>query len=162
MSSMNRLSTTRCTSLLSVLLLSISATAQSNKYACVESNPAASCTPANTCGSATTACVVNVKRTANSASATPYLPNAKGNQLFCVKAGTKVVWQSVSKDIGFVVDIGPVSPLVPGGTIIGGSDKSVTAAAKTPGCYKYSVGACMSGAIYGMCQETNAELVIVP
>jgi hypothetical protein len=45
--------------------------------------------------------------------------------------------------------------------IIGGSDKSVTLVAKTPGCYKYSVGACLSGAIYGMCGNSTAELVVI-
>jgi hypothetical protein len=44
---------------------------------------------------------------------------------------------------------------------IGGSDRPVSVVAKTGGCYKYSAGACMSGAIYGMCKETNAKLVVI-
>ena len=44
----------------------------------------------------------------------------------------------------------------------GGTDRSITVVAKTPGCYKYSAGACMSGAIYGMCGQANAELIITP
>jgi hypothetical protein len=34
--------------------------------------------------------------------------------------------------------------------------------ARKPGCYKYSAGACMSGAIYGMCGEANVQLIVTP
>jgi plastocyanin len=78
-----------------------------------------------------------------------------------VTVGTTVTWKSTSKNIGFVVDMGTTSPFEPGGAIIGGAEKPVSVVAKTPGCYKYDAGACMSGAIYGMCKDTNAELVIV-
>jgi len=44
--------------------------------------------------------------------------------------------------------------------IIGGSDKSVTVVAKKPGCFKYSVGACLSGEIYGMCGNSTAKLIV--
>jgi hypothetical protein len=139
------------------------ATAQSksNKYACSEANPAQLCNASNTCGSASTPCEVDVKRTANGASSTPSIPNAKSNALFCVTAATTVTWKSTSKNIGFVVDVGTTSPFEPTGAIIGGSDRSVSVVAKTTGCYKYSAGACMSGAIYGMCKETNGELVVI-
>jgi hypothetical protein len=162
MRSMNRNFATRCVSLLPIVLFSVYATAQANKYACTEANPATLCTAANTCGTASGTCSVDVKRTANAASSTPNIPNAKSGALFCVKAGAKVQWKSSGKDIGFVVDIGPVSPFVPAGAIMGGTDRPITVVAKTPGCYKYSAGACMSGAIYGMCGETNAELVVIP
>jgi plastocyanin len=132
------------------------------KYACAEPDPAAMCTPANTCGSASTPCVVDVKRTANSASATPSIPGAKGNSTFCVKAGTTVVWKSTSKNVGFVVDVSEASPFDPSGAIIGGSDREVTTVAKRPGCFKYSAGACVSGAIYGMCASANAEVIVIP
>jgi plastocyanin len=154
---------TRCTFLLlPLLLLAGYATAQSksSKYACSEPNPAQLCNAGNICGSASTPCSVDVKRTADSASSTPGIPNAKGNQLFCVKAGTTVTWKSTGKDIGFVVDIGPASPFEPPGAIIGGSDRSVSVVAKKPGCYKYSAGACMSGATYGMCATADAKLII--
>jgi len=88
------------------------------------------------------------------------IPNAKSNSLFCVKAGTTVQWKSTGKDIGFVIDFGPMSPFDPAGAIIGGTDRAVTVVARKLGCYKYSAGACMSGAIYGMCGETNVELII--
>jgi plastocyanin len=115
---------------------------------------------ANTCGSASTPCAVDVKRTANAASSTPSIPNAKGNSLFCIKPGTTVQWKSTGKDIGFVVDFGPTSPFEPGRAIIGGTDRTVSVVAKKPGCYKYSAGACKSGAVYGMCGQTNAQLII--
>ena len=155
----------KCTSLLlPLVVLSTYATAQSksNPYACSPSVSAQMCTAENTCGSASNPCSVDVKRTANAASSTPSIPNAKGNSLFCIKPGTTVQWKSTGKDIGFVVDFGPSSPFDPPGAIIGGSDRSVSVVAKKPGCYKYSAGACRSGAIYGMCGQTNVQLIVTP
>jgi plastocyanin len=134
-----------------------SAYAQKNSYACKEADPTALCTADNTCSGS---CSVDVKRTPNAASATPGFPKAKGNSTFCVKAGTQVTWKSDTKHQGFVVDMGSNSPFDPP-DIIGGSDKSVTTTAKTPGCYRYSAGACLSGAIYGMCGTGTAEVVIL-
>ena len=154
-----------CTSLLlTMILMSNYAVAQSKSsdYACTEPNPAQLCNADNTCGSASTPCSVDVKRTGDAASSTASISKPKGDALFCVKAGTTIQWKSTGKDIGFVVDLGPASPFVPAGTIIGGSDRSVSVVAKKPGCYKYSAGACMSGAIYGMCGQTNAKLIVTP
>jgi hypothetical protein len=162
---MNRRFQFNGTSLLfSIAVLSTCATAQSKSsdYACSPSISAQMCTAANTCGSASTPCAVDVKRTANAASVTPSIPNAKGDSLFCIKAGTPVQWKSTGKDIGFVVDFGPTSPFDTPGAIIGGSDRTVSVVAKKPGCYKYSAGACMSGAIYGMCGQTSVQLIITP
>jgi hypothetical protein len=132
-----------------------------NKYACSEVNPAALCNAGITCGSASSPCTVDVKRTANSAEAVASIAKPKGNATFCVSAGTTLTWQSTSKNTGFVVDFGPSDPFAQGGTIIGGSDRSVSVVAKKPGCYKYSAGACVSGAIYGMCGNANAEVIVV-
>jgi plastocyanin len=150
--------------LLSVAVLSTCAAAQSKSsdYACSKDVSAQMCTAANTCGSASTPCAVDVKRTANAASVTPMIPNAKADSLFCIKPGTTVQWKSTGKDIGFVVDFGPASPFDPPRAIIGGTDRTVSVVAKKPGCYKYSGGACMSGAIYGMCGQTNVQLIITP
>jgi plastocyanin len=150
--------------LLPILVLSTYATAQSKSsgYACSKDVSAQACSAENTCGSASSPCVVDVKRTSNAASSTPNIPKAKGNSLFCIKPGTTVQWTSTGKDIGFVVDFGPSSPFDPPGAILGGSDRSVTVMAKRPGCYKYSAGACRSGAIYGMCGQTNAQLIVTP
>jgi hypothetical protein len=153
-----------CVSLfLTFLVLPSTATAQSksSKYACSEVNPAQLCTAANTCGSASSPCTVDVKRTADSASSTPSIPNAKGNSLFCVKVGTTVKWISTEKENGFVVDVGTSSPFDPAGAIIGGSDRAVSVVAKRPACVKYSAGACRSGASYGMCETANAELIVI-
>jgi hypothetical protein len=139
------------------------ATGQSkqSKYVCSEPNPAQACNAGNTCGSASNPCVVDVKRTADGASSTSSAADAKSNALFCVTVGTTVTWKSTAKNIGFVVDVGPTSPFEPGGAIFGGSDRSVSVVAKTDGCYKYSAGACMSGATYGMCKEVSAEVVVI-
>jgi plastocyanin len=137
------------------------AQSKNNKYACSEPNPASLCNAGNTCGSASTPCTVDVKRTANSAAAVPSISNAKNNATFCVNVGTTLTWQSTSKNTGFVVDFGAGDPFAQGGTIIGGSDRSVSVVAKKPGCYKYSAGACVSGAIYGMCGTANAEAIVI-
>ena len=137
---------------------------KNNKYICSETNPGSMCTAATTCGSASSPCVVKIKRSGStSARSTPDIPNAKGNAPFCVKVGTTVTWQSSSKNTGFVLDFGPSSPFeTPNtpGTIIGGADRPVSVVAKKPGCYKYSVGACVSGSIYGMCGSSTAEIVV--
>jgi hypothetical protein len=159
----NKSSTLTHTSfILVVLTCFVSAQSKSSKYACSEPNPAQACTAANTCGSASTPCAVDVKRTSNAASSTPSIPNARSNSLFCIKVGTTVQWKSTGRDIGFVVDFGPSSPFDPPGAIIGGTDRAITVVAKRPGCFKYSAGACMSGAIYGMCGEANVQLIVTP
>ncbi len=129
------------------------------KYACSEANPQGMCNASTTCGSASAPCTVDIKRTAKAASVTPGIPGAKANAPFCVKVGTSVTWKSQSKNVGFVVDFGPSSPFDQG-TIIGGSDRPITVVAKNPGCFKFSTGACVSGAIYGMCGDTSAEVVV--
>ena len=161
----NRSFAIRCSLVvLAIVLAGGFATAQSkkaSKHTCAEPNPAQLCDATNTCGSASAPCEVDVKRTSNGASSTPGIPNARSNKLFCVTTGTTVTWKSTSKNIDFVVDTGTTSPIEPAGAIIGGSDHSVSLVAKTAGCYKYSAGACMSGAIYGTGKETSAELVVV-
>jgi hypothetical protein len=52
---------------------------KSTKYACSEPNPAALCNASNTCGSPSTPCTVDVKRTASSAEAVPSIAKPKGN-----------------------------------------------------------------------------------
>jgi len=130
-------------------------------HICAEPTPQAMCNASNTCESPSAPCRIDVKRTDYGASATPALPGAKSNAPICVKAGTIVTWHSASKNTGFTVDFGPSSPFDPAGAIIGGSDRSVSVTAKKEGCYKYSVGACDTDAIYGMCAEGTAELILI-
>jgi hypothetical protein len=134
---------------------------KNNKYACSEPDPASICNAGNTCGSPSQPCSVDVKRSGDGATATPGIAGAKGNATFCVKVGTTLTWKSDTKHQGFVVDMGSTSPFDPPDDIVGGSAKPVTVKAKNPGCYKFSAGACLSGAIYGMCGNGSAELVIV-
>jgi hypothetical protein len=132
------------------------------QHVCSEPNPESMCTVSNTCGSDSAACVMDVKRSGgSSASATPNIPNAKGNALVCVRAGTTVQWRSASKDTGFVLDFGASSPFERTGAIIGGSDRTISLAAKRAGCFKYSTGACTSGSIYGMCGTAESEMVVI-
>jgi hypothetical protein len=42
----------------------------------------------------------------------------------------------------------------------GGPIHPVLVAAVKTGCYKYSAGACMSGATHGMCGATTAEVIV--
>ena len=152
--------------LLPVLLIASFASADdkkkdNSKDACSNPNPASMCSADNTCGSASTPCTVNVKRTSYGSSATPSIPGAKGNDLFCVKTGTTVTWQSTAKNTGFMIDPGASSPFDPAGTITGGSEKSVSVVAKTPGCFNYHFQASNSKAIYGMSKATTGQLIVV-
>jgi hypothetical protein len=147
------------------LLLSSSVMAKdkqrgSETYLCSEPHPETMCTAENTCGSASTPCTVEIKRTSSNASVTPSIPNAKANMPFCVKSGTTVTWRSASKNTGFVLDFGPDAPF---GTeaIIGGSDRPASAVAKKKGCYNYSTGACVSGSIDGMCASVETKLITI-
>ena len=65
----------KCVSLLlPILVLSSYATAQNkDAYACTKDSSPQMCTDQNTCSS--TGCSVDVRRTANAASATPSIPN---------------------------------------------------------------------------------------
>jgi hypothetical protein len=133
----------------------------SNKYLCTETNPASICTASNRCGSDLNPCVVDLKRSGGtSATVTPAMPNSKSNSPFCVKVATTVTWQSSSKNTGFILDFGPSSPFDTPGAIIGGSDRPISVVAKRPGCYKFSLGACIAGTVYGMCGSTKSEIVV--
>ena len=128
---------------------------------CSAATPQSICNARTTCGSRSTPCVVNVKRGGHSASATPSIPEAKGNARFCVKAGTTVTWQSSSKSTGFILDFGDSSPFESQTTITGGSKRSASVVAQKPGCFKFSVSACREAAISGMCESGRAELVVI-
>jgi plastocyanin len=128
---------------------------------CSASNPASICATANTCGSASTACSIEIKRSGGSyATATPDFPDAKSNKAFCIKVGTTVTFMSGSRNTGFVIDFGTENPFDHEGAIIGGSDRPITVTAKHPGCYTYSVGACTPGTVYGMCGNADTQLII--
>ena len=128
---------------------------------CAAGNSQNICNADNTCGSANSPCLVNIKRVGGtSASATPDLPHAKSNEAFCVKVGTTITFRSESKDTGFVLDFGTSSPFEGGGAITGGADRPISVVAKKPGCYSYTVGACTAGTIYGMCGEDAAQVVV--
>jgi hypothetical protein len=142
-------------------LLTTAAVAKS-KYACDEPDPASLCNAANTCGSASAPCTVDITKAGNSSNVKPGIPNAKNNQFFCVKKGTQVVWMTSNKNTGFMVSFGTDSPFDPDDPIIGGANKQITVKANTPGCYKYDAGAFYPGAIYGMSGGSKPELVILP
>ncbi len=130
---------------------------------CSASNPASICAAANTCGSTSSPCSINIRRSGGSnATATPSIPDAKSNKAFCIKVGTTVTFTSSSKNTGFVIDFGTTTtdPFDHEGAIIGGSDRPITVTAKHPGCYTYSVGACTPGTVYGMCGNTDTQLII--
>jgi hypothetical protein len=133
-----------------------------SKYVCDESNPASLCTAANTCGSPSAPCTVDITKAGNSSNVKPGIPNAKNNRFFCVKTGTTVVWMTSNKNTGFMVSFGTDSPFTPDDPIMGGGNKQVSVKATAPGCYKYDAGAFYSGATYGMSGGSKPELVILP
>lgn len=151
--------------LLSFIVLLNYSTARAQKkgkYACQESQPESMCNAANTCGSASSPCTIDIRRGSDSANVKPGIPGAKNNQLFCIKSGTTAVWMSSNKNNGFMISFGSDSPFEPDGPIMGGGKKQVTTKAVTPGCYKYDAGAFRSGTVKGMSGGSNAELVILP
>lgn len=129
---------------------------------CSNPHPETLCTAANTCGSKDSPCVLNVKRTdgGTGASVTPNVPGFPKNTVICIAAGTTVTWQGDGKNTGVMVDFSGNSPFEPSGTIMGGSDRPITVVAKKVGCVKYSAGACTPGSIYGMCGNSDLELIV--
>ena len=128
---------------------------------CSASNRASICAAANTCGSTSSPCSINIRRSGGSnATATPGIPVAKSNKAFCIKVGTTVTFMSGSRNVGFLVDFGTANPFDHDGSIIGGSDRPITVTAKHSGCYTYSVGACTPGTVYGMCGNADTQLII--
>jgi hypothetical protein len=78
---------------------------------CSASNPASICSSANTCGSVSSSCSIDIKRSQGSwATATPNIPGAKENKAFCIKVGTTVTFMSSSKNTGFLIDFGNSTP----------------------------------------------------
>jgi plastocyanin len=154
-----------CLFVLPLLMVSLISGKDSKKKikgdVCSASNPASICAAANTCGSPSSPCTIEVKRSGGtSATATPDFPDAKSNKPFCIKVGTSVTFKGGSKNTGFVIDFGAENPFDHDGSIIGGSDRPITVTAKHPGCYTYSVGACTPGTVYGMCGNIDTQLII--
>jgi hypothetical protein len=133
-----------------------------SKYTCDEAQPERMCNEANTCGSASSPCTVNITKSGSSSNVKPGIRNATNNQFFCIHSGTAVQWTTSNKNTGFMVSFGTDSPFDPDTPIVGGGNKQVTVKAKTPGCYKYDAGAFYSGATYGMSGGSKPELVILP
>ena len=130
---------------------------------CSKPHPEQLCSTANTCGSSGSPCVLEIRRTGggNDASVTPNIPNFPNKPAaICIATGTSVTWQGEGKNTGIMVDFGGSSPFDPSGLIMGGSDRPVTVLTKTPGCYKYTVGACNPGSIYGMCGNSDFDLIV--
>ena len=147
---------------LGLVLMTCAVSQAKSKYACDEPDPASLCNAGNTCGSASAPCTVDITKSGSASSVKPAVPNAKGNQLFCVHKGTQVVWMTSNKNTGFMVSFGTDSPFEPDDPIIGGANKPITVKAATPGCFKYDAGAFYPGATYGMSGGSKPELIILP
>jgi len=149
-----------CRSCLLLVLLSGYVAADNQEKTDGTSACSSGCSIKTTCGSSSIPCVVNVKRTSNSASATPRITDAKGNAQFCVKVGTTVIWESGSKNTGFILDFGQSTPFGSQTTITGGSKRPVSVVAKKEGCFKYTVSACREGAVSQMCESDSAQILV--
>jgi len=143
-----------------IVLLACGLAQAKSKYACDEPDLASLCNAANTCGTASNPCTVNINKSGSSSTVKPSVPNA--NQFFCIKKGTTVIWMTSNKNTGFMVSFGTDSPFEPDDPIIGGANKPITVKANTPGCYKYDAGGFYPGATYGMSGGSKPELVILP
>ena len=150
---------------LPLLLASLNVSQETKKKAksdvCSASNPASICSEANTCGSASSPCTIDIRRSGSTyATAKPSIPDAKSNKPFCIKVGTTVTFSTSSKNTGFVIDFGKEDPFSHEGSIIGGADRPITVTAKHPGCFTFSIGACTPGTVYGMCGNADTQLII--
>lgn len=156
-----------CLALLTPILTSLIFSQEPKKKikndVCSASNPESVCAATNTCGSASAACAIDIRRSGGSyATAKPSFPDAQANKPFCIKVGTAVTFSTSSKNTGFVVDFGKGNPFDHEGSVIGGADRPITVTAKHPGCYTYSIGACTPGTVYGMCGNATAQFIIAP
>jgi plastocyanin len=154
-----------CLFILPLLLTSLNVSQETKKKinndVCSASNPQSICAEVNTCGSASSPCTIDIRRSGNAyATAKPSTLDAKSNKPFCIKVGTPVTFSTSSKNTGFVIDFGKYNPFDHEGSIIGGADRPITVTAKHPGCYTYSIGACTPGTVYGMCGNADAQLII--
>jgi len=148
--------------LICIALLACGFAQAKSKYVCDEPNPESMCNAANTCGSASAPCTIDITKAGESSNVKPGIPNAKNNQFFCINKGTTVVWMTSNKNTGFMISFGTDSPFDPDDPIIGGANKQITVKANTPGCFKYDAGAFYPGATYGMGGGSKPELVILP
>ena len=148
--------------LICIALLACGLAQAKSKYVCDEPNPESMCNAANTCGSASAPCTIDITKAGESSNVKPGIPNAKNNQFFCINKGTTVVWMTSNKNTGFMISFGTDSPFDPDDPIIGGANKQITVKANTPGCFKYDAGAFYPGATYGMGGGSKPELVILP
>jgi hypothetical protein len=128
---------------------------------CSNPHPEQLCTAKNTCGT-NGPCLLEVNRvvSGNGVSVKPNIEDFPKDAVLCIQAGASVTWQGAGKNTGVMVDFGNTSPFDPSGTIMAGSDRPITVVAQKPGCYKYTAGACVSGAIYGMCGNSDLEMVV--
>src|SRR5258708_40374529 len=94
---------------------------------CSAANPVSICAAPNTCGSTSSPCSIDIRRSGGSyATATPSIPDAKSNKAFCMKVGTSVTFMSSSKNTGFLIDYVSTNPFDHHVSIIGGSDPPIT------------------------------------
>ena len=70
-----------------IVVLAYGSAQAKSKYACDEPDPASLCNAANTCGSASVPCTIDITKAGNSSNVRPGIPNAKNNQFCCVKKG---------------------------------------------------------------------------
>jgi len=134
---------------------------KSKATACTNPHPEQLCTAANTCGAGGASCELEVRRADQGAGASvkPNVENFSKSDVICIETGASVTWKGGGKNTGIMVDFGDSSPFDEG-TISGGSDRPVTLVVKKAGCFKYSVGACTPGSVYGMCGNSDYELIV--
>src|SRR5580658_6271393 len=77
-----------------VMILGSTLANAKSKYVCDEPQPADKCNTGNTCGSNSAPCTINIRKSGAGASVKPGIADAKGNQFFCIRSGTTVVWMT--------------------------------------------------------------------
>lgn len=80
---------------------------------CATGNAQSICSAANTCGSTSSPCQVDIKRDdGDSASATPAIPSGKSNAPFCVKMGRRSLLQASLRTRDSFSILGILRPLI--------------------------------------------------
>jgi hypothetical protein len=114
-----------------IVLLACGLAQAKSKYACDEPDPASLCNAANTCGSATAPCTIDVNKSGSSSSVKPGVPCQRCSVLL-YQEGRHRVWMTSNKNTGFMISFGTDDPFEPDDPIIGGANKQITVKANTP------------------------------
>jgi len=103
-----------------------------------------SCNAENRCAASGTTCVVTLKRSGLSATATPDTPTPLANNLFCLKRQKTLQFQTVNSAETFTVNFSNAHKPAPSvvSPLHGSTSSPVSIVPTTKNCYIYSIEVC--------------------